>query len=74
MIVGATFSRLLLIRHPERTTVAWKLVQGYFNRSQKTFEPGLRALFESLAEGKIDVLVKKVWGLVTWWRESESSD
>ncbi|KAI4184184.1 MAG: hypothetical protein L6R41_004923 [Letrouitia leprolyta] len=35
----------------------------YIDRNQKTFEPDLKALFTLLGEGKIDVLIKKVFEL-----------
>lgn len=35
----------------------------YIDRSQKTFEPNLKALFALLGEGKIEVLIKKVFEL-----------
>ena len=35
----------------------------YIDRNQKTFEPDLKALYALASEGKIEVLVKKVFGM-----------
>ncbi|KAI4139327.1 MAG: hypothetical protein LQ341_004262 [Variospora aurantia] len=35
----------------------------YIERNHWTFEPDLKALFELVGEGKVEVLVKKVWAL-----------